>query len=446
MTIERVVEGLRSWPKGAELLVVGDLKTNLAAPEGDRRGEDIAATIATEGLEDMAQHLLPRERRWCWDRRTWGMLRKGREVRSRTDYILGTDRRLFRNVTVRDPRHNSDHYMVLGCLPSASLTEHKRYLEGRKRWPVRPPSKPTRVYLLFAALRRAVPKAQPREARQNAWISEETWRLIDKRVSARRDPRYEQEFKRQLGRVVKASLAANRKWRADKAGAEVGALVKADPPLIQEVWYHIQGWYQAAVNHTPPPARVTIERITAERVVLYSRVPPPGENVPVQIEPFEVEDKVPEEVEIEWAVKCLRNNRSRGASRMRAEPLIGWLAAARRRETGETADTEGGGQENTREGAENWARFVELVQTAFRDRDLAEEATWQAVVLILKGKKDYRDIAIVEVMWKVVAAILNRRFAASITYQDVLHGFRAGHGTGNTTLEDKLLQQLAALR
>ena len=58
------------------------------------------------------------------------MLRKGQEVRSRTDYILGTDRRLFRNVTVQDPRHNSDHYMVLGCLPSAPLSETKRYLGG----------------------------------------------------------------------------------------------------------------------------------------------------------------------------------------------------------------------------------------------------------------------------------------------------------------------------
>ena len=142
--------------------------TNLAAPEGGRREEDIAATIATEGLEDMAQNLLPRERRWFRDRRTWGMLRKGREVRSRTDYILGTDRRLFGNVSVRDPQHNSDHYMVLGCLPSASLTEHKRYLGGRKRWPVRLPSKPTRVDQLFTALRRAVPKAGPREARRNA--------------------------------------------------------------------------------------------------------------------------------------------------------------------------------------------------------------------------------------------------------------------------------------
>ena len=33
LTIERVVEALRDRPKGAELLVAGDLNTNLAAPE-----------------------------------------------------------------------------------------------------------------------------------------------------------------------------------------------------------------------------------------------------------------------------------------------------------------------------------------------------------------------------------------------------------------------------
>ena len=51
-----------------------------------------------------------------------------------------------------------------------------------------------------------------------------------------------------------------------------------------------------------------------------------------------------------------------------------------------------------------------------------------------------------EVMWKVVATIINRRFTASIAYHDVLHGFRAGGGTGTATLKAKLLQQLAALR
>ena len=49
-------------------------------------------------------------------------------------------------------------------------------------------------------------------------------------------------------------------------------------------------------------------------------------------------------------------------------------------------------------------------------------------------------------MWKVVAVILNRRFTSSVTFHDVLHGFREGRSTGTATLEAKLLQQLAAMR
>ena len=84
-TMERVVEAIRRKPRGAELLVAGDFNVDIAAPEGDRRAEDIATELATAGLEDMAQHFLPREKRWCRDWRMWGMLRKGREVWSRTD-------------------------------------------------------------------------------------------------------------------------------------------------------------------------------------------------------------------------------------------------------------------------------------------------------------------------------------------------------------------------
>ena len=70
----------------------------------------------------------------------------------------------------------------------------------------------------------------------------------------------------------------------------------------------------------------------------------------------------------------------------------------------------------------------------------------QAVVLITKGKKEYRGICLMEVMWKVVAAVLNSHFTASITYHDFLHGFWASRSTGTTTLKAKLLQQIAALR
>ena len=48
-------------------------------------------------------------------------------------------------------------------------------------------------------------------------------------------------------------------------------------------------------------------------------------------------------------------------------------------------------------------------------------------------------IAVVSWQCKIAAT-------TSITYHNALHGFREGRGTGNGTLEDKLLQQLAAMR
>ena len=68
------------------------------------------------------------------------------------------------------------------------------------------------------------------------------------------------------------------------------------------------------------------------------------------------------------------------------------------------------------------------------------------VVLIPKGERYYRGIGLVEAMWKVVAAILNFRITASITYHDFLHGFWEGCGIGTATLEAKMLQQLGPVR
>ena len=51
-----------------------------------------------------------------------------------------------------------------------------------------------------------------------------------------------------------------------------------------------------------------------------------------------------------------------------------------------------------------------------------------------------------EVVWKEVVVILNRRFTASITYHDSLHILRAGCSTGTATLEVKLIQKVMAIR
>ena len=62
---------------------------------------------------------------WNQYKGMWSMFGMVREVRSRTDYILDTDRRLFSNMSIRDPSHNLDNYLILGCLCSATLREHE---------------------------------------------------------------------------------------------------------------------------------------------------------------------------------------------------------------------------------------------------------------------------------------------------------------------------------
>ena len=48
-----------------------------------------------------------------------------REVWSQTYYILETDRCIFRNMSVLDPRNKLDHYLILGYLRSTNLREHE---------------------------------------------------------------------------------------------------------------------------------------------------------------------------------------------------------------------------------------------------------------------------------------------------------------------------------
>ena len=107
-----------------------------------------------------------------------------REVRYWTDYILGTDHRLFWNMSSRESRQNSDHYLFLRCLCVATLREHPKYLERNKRRPLRPTTTPKREDGLCAALQRASPKSNARDAQKNTWILAATWRIINKRVSA----------------------------------------------------------------------------------------------------------------------------------------------------------------------------------------------------------------------------------------------------------------------
>ena len=172
------------------------------------RDKDIMASVSTAVLEDLAVNFFLRRQAWCRDRRTWATRRQGRVVRSRMDYILGSGRWIFQNVAVWIPRHNSDHFMVVGSLHGSSPREHSRYLGSRTRLPLRPPGRQTRTRAdkLFTELRRAVPKPDKQAPHQKSWISADTWRLVNKRVSTRRESGRDQRRLRKSGRTIQASL------------------------------------------------------------------------------------------------------------------------------------------------------------------------------------------------------------------------------------------------
>ena len=57
-----------------------------------------------------------------------------------------------------------------------------------------------------------------------------------------------------------------------------------------------------------------------------------------------------------------------------------------------------------------------------------------------------RGIGLLEVVWKLIEAIIDTRVRSKVTLHDCLHGFTARRGTGTAIIEAKLQQELAGIR
>ena len=77
---------------------------------------------------------------------------------------------------------------------------------------------------------------------------------------------------------------------------------------------------------------------------------------------------------------------------------------------------------------------MRLIQRTFKDGVVPEEVAWKTMVFLVKGRGDYWGIGIVEVVRKVCAAMVNCQLKRTVKLHDTLYGFRAGRGTGTSTL------------
>jgi hypothetical protein len=201
---------------------------------------------------------------------------------------------------------------------------------------------------------------------------------------------------------------------------------------VQESFCHLKGWYRAASETTTRPCPQTMVKQTAGGINLYRQQDPPGEPLPINIDPIPVDDGTPSEGEIRVAVAGLSNGRAGGASGMRAEDVKALLRGIKLEEDPEVGPANIGA-------GDNWRRFTLLVQAIWDHGKIPPQLLWVIIVLIPKGVGDYRGIGLLEPMWKVCERVMDLRLNA-FDLHDSLHGCRDKRGTGTAGFEAKLAQ------
>jgi hypothetical protein len=85
--------------------------------------------------------------------------------------------------------------------------------------------------------------------------------------------------------------------------------------------------------------------------------------------------------------------------------------------------------------------IIKLIEMAFTGEDIPLAFFVGILVLLPKGDGDYRGIALLKVIYKLISSIINRRLTKTLTnrFHDAIHGFRSGSKSGTAIIEAKLL-------
>ena len=125
-------------------------------------------------------------------------------------------------------------------------------------------------------LHKAAPNPKAQVTIKNACILAAMWRLVETRVFMCQYPTHDQRLLRRLGHDIREIFQEDQRHKSDTSGADIETLLTSEPPLIQETWYRIKGWYKEANGRAFQPARITTKRFTAEQFALYQILPSPG--------------------------------------------------------------------------------------------------------------------------------------------------------------------------
>jgi hypothetical protein len=67
---------------------------------------------------------------------------------------------------------------------------------------------------------------------------------------------------------------------------------------LKEAWCCLKGWYSTVEDCAPKASHDTLVIQTEERIALYARAPFSGEMLPINVQPFDINDGIPRDSEI----------------------------------------------------------------------------------------------------------------------------------------------------
>ncbi len=426
-------------------VLLGDLNADIHNPQ-PLRNQQLGTVLATYGFHDLLSHY--KQRRRFKHRTTYFQWRDNlnRVIRTRTDYILATDRRLFEYVSIRDPRYfDSDHYMITARLLASPTPSHKGYLRGRRQQPfTRAKENPSQADSLLDTVKaQCPPPKQQHGFTRPCWFSPKTIQLMDTRCALRRNPKHSRTLARQLTRETNASIKIDRPKRCEDAGARIAACFPDDHQEsadLQGAYNILQAWYKHSGDRPPKPSRQDLESRTEEFATPHAATPPPGDPIPCSLpSPYDIDDSIPSRDEIKEATSRLKNNKAPGPSGMRAEHIKDWVKLAFPEEY-----YQGQGEPPPPQ-PEPFDALVELIQHMWRTGELPQELTWQCLACLPKPCGGTRGIGLLEIIWKLTEAIMDTRLKEKVKLHDLLHGFKEKRGTTTAIIEAKLQQELAHL-
>ncbi len=176
-----------------------------------------------------------------------------------------------------------------------------------------------------------------------------------------------------IGRQIKAALAKDCKQHAANIGDKIEGLLSAGE--LKEAWRCLKGWYSTVEDSAPKACHETLVHQTEERIALYTKVCPPGGNISINLQPFDIPNGIPSNLEIRGVVSGLQNGRAAGATGLQAEHIKVWLQDIEMEE--EQAAHAGRG--------DKWRIFLRLIQAIWEQGSVLEQMTWEIIVLLPKG-------------------------------------------------------------